>query len=126
MERQVIYTPNAPLIGSHLSQAVKAGNLVFTSGVTPRDPKTNQIVDGDIEQQTERTILNLKAILEAAGSSLDKVVKVNIYLTDAGNKEAMNKVYLKYFPKDPPARTTVEISKAGTIVPIEIEMVATI
>ncbi|MFC2065516.1 RidA family protein [Chloroflexota bacterium] len=126
MEKQVIYTPDAPLIGSHLSQAVRAGNLVFTSGVTPRDPKTHQIVEGDIGQQTERTILNLKAILEAAGSSLDKVVKVNIYLTDSRNKPAMNKVYVKYFPKDPPARTTVEVSKAGTIVPIEIEMVAMI
>jgi 2-iminobutanoate/2-iminopropanoate deaminase len=126
MERQIIDTPNAPHVGLPLSQAVRVGDLLFTSGFTARDPKTNQLISGDIEQQTERVILNLKAVLEAAGSSLDKVVKVNVYITDIRKCEGMNKVYRKFFPKDPPARATVEVSNLVIPALIEIEMIATV
>ena len=124
MERKVIRTSDAPDIGLPLSQAIELGNLIFTSGVTARDPKTRQFIGGKIERQTERVILNLKAILEAAGSSLEKVVKVTVFLTDIRDFEGMIKVYCKFFPKDPPARSTVEVSKLAIDARVEIEMIA--
>jgi len=125
MERKVIKTKNAPEVVLPLSQAIKVGNLVFTSGMTARDPATRHFIGGTIEEQTERIILNLKAILEAAGSSLEKVVKVTVFLTDIRDFDGMNKVYRKFFPKDPPARSTVEVSKLAIPALIEIEMTAT-
>ncbi len=125
MEREIIKTVNAPDLGLPFSQAIKLGNLIFTSGVTARDPKTKQFVGHDIEKQTEQVILNLKAVLEAAGSSLDRVVKVTIFLTDIHDFEAMNRVYRKFFPKDFPARSTVEVSKLAAVdARIEMEMIA--
>jgi 2-iminobutanoate/2-iminopropanoate deaminase len=124
MERKVIKTSNAPSSSLPISQAIRMGNLVFTSGATARDPQTGQFVGGNIEEQTERVILNLKAILEAAGSSLEKVVKVAIFLTDIRDFEGMNKVYRKFFPNDPPARSTVEVSKLAIDARVEIEMIA--
>lgn len=124
MERKVIKTSNAPDVILPLSQAIKVDNLIFTSGMTARDPKTRQFIEGAIEKQTERIILNLKAILEAAGSSLDRVVKVTVFLTDIRDFEGMNKAYRKFFPKDPPARSTVEVSKLAIPALVEIEMIA--
>jgi 2-iminobutanoate/2-iminopropanoate deaminase len=124
MERRAIHTPNAPTVGLPLSQAIKIGNLVFTSGMTARDPKGGHFIGGDIEEQTERVLLNLKAILEAAGSSLDKVVKVTVFLTDMRDFDGMNKVYRKFFSEKPPARSTVEVSKLAIDARVEIEMVA--
>ncbi len=124
MERKVINTPKAPITGLPLSQAIKIGNLVFTSGATARDPQTGHFIGGDIEEQTERVLLNLKAILEAAGSSLGKVVKVTVFLTDMGDFNGMNKVYRKFFPEEPPARSTVEVSKLAIDARVEMEMVA--
>jgi 2-iminobutanoate/2-iminopropanoate deaminase len=124
VERKVIKTSNAPDIGLSYSQAIKIGNLVFTCGVTARDPGTGKFMGGTIEEQTERVLLNLKAILEAAGSSLDKVVKVTVFLTDVKDFEGMNKVYRIYFPTAPPARSTVEVSKLMIDARIEIEMIA--
>ena len=124
MERKVIKTSNAPETGLPLSQAINMGNLIFTSGVTARDPGTGKFMGGNIEEQTERVILNLRAILEASGSSLDKVVKVTVFLTDIRDFEGMNKVYRKFFPEDPPARSTIEVSKLAIDARIEIEMIA--
>lgn len=124
MERKVINTPNAPTVGLPLSHAIKIDNLIFTSGATARDSKTGNFIGGDIEEQTEQVLLNLKAVLEAAGSSLDKVVKVTVYLTDIRDFDGMNKVYRKFFPKEPPARSTVEVSKLAIDARVEIEMVA--
>ena len=124
MGREVIKTSDAPDVVLPLSQAIKFGNFVFTSGATARDPKTRELIGGDIGKQTERVILNLKAILEAAGSSLDKVVKVTVFLTDIRDFEGMNKVYRKFFPKDPPGRSTVEVSKLAVDARVEIEMIA--
>ena len=126
MERAVISTKGAPSGYLPLSQAIKVGNLIFTSGMTARDPKTREFLGGTIEEQTERTILNLKAILEAAGSSLEKVVKITIYLTDIRDFERMNRAYSRFFPKEPPARSTVEVSKLAIPALIEIDMVATV
>ena len=124
MEREVIKTSTAPDIALPLSQAIKLGNLIFTSGAIARDPETRELIGGDIEKQTERIILNLQEVLKAAGSSLDKVVKVTVFLTDIRDFEGMNEVYRKFFPKDPPARSTVEVSKLAVDARVEIEMIA--
>jgi 2-iminobutanoate/2-iminopropanoate deaminase len=124
MEREVIKTSTATDVVLPLSQAIKLGNLIFTSGAIARDPETRELIGGDIEKQTEQIILNLKAVLEAAGSSLDKVVKVTVFLTDIRDFEGMNKVYRKFFTKDPPARSTVEVSKLAVDTRVEIEMIA--
>lgn len=124
MKRKVIRTFAAPHVGLPLSQAIRIDNLIFTSGLTARDPETGKFLGGDIEKQTERVMLNLKGILEAAGSSLDKVVKVTVFLTDIRDFEGMNKVYRNFFPNDPPARSTVEVSKLAIDARVEIEMIA--
>ena len=124
MEREVIKTSTATDVVLPLSQAIKLGNLIFTSGAIARDPETRELIGGDIEKQTEQIILNLQAVLEAAGSSLDKVVKVTVFLTDIRDFEGMNKVYRKFFTKDPPARSTVEVSKLAVDTRVEIEMIA--
>ena len=126
MEREVVKTSGAPRVSLPLSQAIKTGNLVFTSGVCARDPEGGELIGGDIERRTERVILNLKAILEAAGSSLEKVVKVTVFLTDMRDFEGMNRVYRRFFPSDPPARSTVEVSKLAIPALVEIEMIATV
>jgi 2-iminobutanoate/2-iminopropanoate deaminase len=125
MEREIVKTAHAPDLGLPLSQAIKLGNLIFTSGMTARDPKTKEFIGHDIETQTEQVILNLKAVLEAAGTSLKQVVKVTIFLTDIREFERMNRVYRKFFPENPPARSTVEVSKLAVVdARIEMEMVA--
>jgi 2-iminobutanoate/2-iminopropanoate deaminase len=106
-----------------LSSAMIAGPLVFTSGLVGWDPETRQ-TEPSIEAQTAQTIENLKAILEAAGTSLERVVKVNIYLRDVKDFDAMNAVYRRYFPAKPPARTTVGVLLAREDLLVEIEMVA--
>ena len=127
MERKIIKSTDAPEVVLPLSQAITVGNLVFTSGMTARDPITRCLIGNNIEEQTELIILNLKAVLEAAESSLEKVVKVTVFLTDIRDFDGMNKVYRKYFPENPPARSTVEVSKLAAITAlVEIEMIATI
>lgn len=118
MKREIIETEGAPRLLLPFSQAVKLGNLVFVSGQGPIDPKTNE-VKGDIQEQTERMLLNVKAILEAAGTSLPNVVSTTVYLTDLHNFEAMNEVYTKFFPKDQPPRATVQ---AGLLRGMLVEM----
>ena len=102
-QREVIFTKQAPEPGPY-SQAIKYGSLVFVSGQTPEYPDTNEPCHGSIKEQTELVFNNIKAVLEAAGSSLAKVLKVTIFLTDIRLKPEMNEVYVKFFPKDPPAR----------------------
>jgi 2-iminobutanoate/2-iminopropanoate deaminase len=118
MKREIIETEGAPRLPLPFSQAVRLGNLVFVSGQGPIDPVTHE-VQGDIKAQTERMLLNIKAILEAAGTSLKNVVSTTVYLTDLKNFEAMNEVYVKFFPKDPPPRATVQ---AGLLRDMLVEM----
>ena len=110
--------------GIPLSPAVKAGGFVFVSGAPPIDLKTGAIVPGDIVTQTEASLENLKATLEAAGSSLDKVVKVTIFAANSAYYGTINKVYARYFPKDPPARTFVTVASWPMEFDIEIECTA--
>ena len=110
--------------GIPLSPAVKAGGFVFVSGSPPIDLKTGAIVTGDIVRQTEASLENLKATLEAAGSSLDKVVKVTIFAANSAYYATINKVYARYFPRDPPARTFVTVASWPMEFDIEIECTA--
>ncbi len=124
MEKRVIYTEKAPKPIGPYSQAIIAGNLIFTAGQIPIDPETNQVVQGDIKEQTRRVLENLRAILESVGSTFDDVVKVTIYMKDLNEFSAMNEVYSEYFKNSPPARTTVEVSRLPRDVKIEIDLIA--
>ena len=121
--REVIYTDKAPAPGPY-SQAIKYGGLVFVSGETSVDPPTGAPIRGDITKQTEVVLTNIKAILEAAGSSLESVLKVNIYLSDIKLKPAMNETYKKFFPTSPPARIGIAIKDLDDDFDIEIDVIA--
>ena len=122
--RQVISTGSAPKAIGPYSQAIRAAGLLFLSGQTPLDPATGVMVEGDIAKQTERVLENLKAVLAAAGSSLERVVKTSVFLKDMGDFAAMNEVYGRYFPNDPPARSTIEAARLPKDARVEIDMIA--
>lgn len=122
--RTVIATDQAPAAVGPYSQAIRAGKLVFTAGQIPMDPNTGQLIEGDIQAQTRRVLLNLQAVLEAAGSSLSQVVKTTVFLQDMGNFKAMNQVYAEFFTANPPARSAVQAAALPLGVGIEIEAVA--
>ncbi len=124
MRRRVVHTPKVPPARVPLSQAVKAGDWVFASGQLGRDASTGGLVPGGIAAETRQVCEHLKAVLEAAGSSLDRVVKVTIYMVDLGELTAMNDVFSEYFPVDPPARTTFECSGLVGGARVEIEAIA--
>jgi len=122
--REIISTHRGPKAIGPYSQAIKANGFVFISGQIAIDPETNQMVEGDICIQTERVLENLNGILEAAGSSLDRVVKTTVFLKDMGEFAAMNEVYGRYFAQEPPARATVEVARLPRDVRVEIDLVA--
>jgi 2-iminobutanoate/2-iminopropanoate deaminase len=123
MPKQVVRSDNAPKPGGHYSQGIVAeGKLVFVAGQTGVDPKTGKLPEG-ISAQTEQTLKNIKAILEAAGTSMDNIVRCGVYLTDIGNFSAMNKVYATFFPQNPPARSTIEAKLVGEFL-VEIDCIA--
>lgn len=122
--RQVISTPSAPKAIGPYSQAIRAAGLLYLSGQVPLDPATGQMVEGDIAKQTERVLDNLKAVLEAAGSSLERAVKTTVYLKDMNEFTAMNEVYERYFPEDPPARSTIEAARLPKDARIEMDLIA--
>ena len=122
--RRVIFTESAPKAIGPYSQGIRMGALVYTAGQIPFDPATGQIVEGSIEAQTRRVLTNIKAILEAAGTSLDRVVKTTVFMTDLSQFAAMNAVYAEFFPVDPPARSTVQVAALPKGALLEIEAVA--
>jgi 2-iminobutanoate/2-iminopropanoate deaminase len=122
--REIISTENGPKAIGPYSQAIKANGFVFISGQTAFDPATGKPVEGDTAKQTVRTLENLKAILEAAGSSFDRVVKVSVFLKDMDDFSAMNEVYARYFPANPPARSTVEVARLPRDFRVEIDLIA--
>ena len=124
--KQVIHTDRVPPARVPLSQALKVGDWIFASGQLGNDPKTGRLAEGGIAAETRQVCENLKAILETAGSSLNNVVKVTIYMVDLGEVLAMNDVFSQYFPKDPPARTTFECSRLVGNARVEIEAIATV
>lgn len=122
--REVISTDRGPKAIGPYSQAIRANGFVFVSGQIPFDPATSQLIEGDIARQTERVLENLKGIVEAAGSSLERVVKTTVYLKDIADFTAMNEVYARYFPANPPARATVEVARLPRDARVEIELIA--
>jgi len=127
MGKEAIVTGGAPAAIGPYSQAVRTGNLIFTAGQIPLDPATGTVVTGGIREQTARALENLKAILEAGGSGLDRVVKATVFLKDFNDFAAMNAVYGAYLAKDgaaAPARSTVEVSRLPKDVLVEIDLVA--
>jgi 2-iminobutanoate/2-iminopropanoate deaminase len=122
--REVISTPGAPKAIGPYSQAIKVNGFIFCSGQTALDPKTNSVDVHTVEEQTERVLLNLKAVLEAAGSSMDKVVRCGVFLKDMNDFAKMNEVYGKFFPANPPARSTVQVSRLPKDGLVEIDVIA--
>ncbi len=125
---KVIQTEKAPKATGPYSQGIKLekAGLVFTSGQIPLDPKSGEMVSGDIKQETKQVLENLKAVLEAAGSDLSKVIKTTVYLKDMKDFALMNEVYALYFKQNPPARSTVQVAELPKGAKIEIDAVAVI
>ena len=122
--KSIVSTSNAPAAIGPYSQAVKICNLVFTSGQIPLDPITGQVVSGPVDVQTHLVLTNLKAVLEEAGSSLDKVVKTTVFIKNMDDFAALNTVYASFFSADAPARSCVEVARLPKDVLVEIEAVA--
>jgi 2-iminobutanoate/2-iminopropanoate deaminase len=126
MERKAVGTSNAPRAIGPYSQAIQAGGLLFCSGQIPLDPQSGDIVAaGDVWTQTRRALDNLKAVVEAGGSALDRVVKVTLYLASMADYPVVNEIYAEYFPGDaPPARVAVEVSALPKGARIEVDAIA--
>lgn len=125
-ERVVVSTPAAPAAVGPYSQAIKVGNVVFCSGQIPLSPKTGEVVSGDVGVQTDQVLQNLSAVLDVTGSGLFQVVKTTVYLKNMSDFAAMNEVYARHFPVDPPARATVEVARLPKDVLVEIDCIAVI
>lgn len=124
MNKKIIHTDNAPKAIGPYSQAVHTGSMIYTAGQIPLDPATMEFVAGGIEEQTRQVITNLKNVLEAAGSSLSKVVKTTVFLKDMNDFAKMNAVYAEFFSENPPARSTVAVAGLPKGALVEIEVVA--
>ena len=122
--REAISTPNGPKAIGPYSQAIKANGFIFVSGQVAFDPATGNLISGGIEQQTEQVMKNLSAILQAAGSGWDKVVKTTVYLKNMSEFGQMNEVYGKFCKNAPPARATVEVARLPKDVAVEIDVIA--
>ena len=127
MKKTAINTPLAPPPAGPYSQAIRAGNFVFTAGQIALDPATKSVIpERDIRLQTRRVLLNMQAVLEAAGTSLSNVVRTTVFLKDMDAFADMNAVYGEFFPTDPPARSTVEAARLPKDVMIEIDCIAVV
>ena len=122
--RQVIATDRGPKAIGPYSQAINANGLVFLSGQIPLDPATQQLIEGDVAAQTERVLQNITGILDAAGTSLSRVVKTTVFLKSMNDFAAMNEVYGRHFSAEPPARSTVEVARLPKDVLVEIDVIA--
>lgn len=119
-----IRTPNAPAAFGPFAQGVKTDTLVFSTGQLPLDPATGELVSNDVQAQTRQVLFNLKAILEAAGCSLDRVLKATVFITDMDDFDKVNEVYAGFFSDTPPARSCVEVSGLAKGAKVEIEVIA--
>ncbi len=122
--KEKIYTAGAPNPVGPYSQAIRAGGFIFASGQIPLNPSTKELVRGAIEEQTRQVLENLSSVLSAAGSSMEKVVKTTVFLSDLRNFEAMNAVYATFFGDPPPARSTVQAAALPKGVDVEIDVIA--
>jgi 2-iminobutanoate/2-iminopropanoate deaminase len=124
--KDIVLTDKGPKPIGPYSQAVKSNGFLFASGQVALDPRTNEFIGGDIRQQTERAMENIKAVVEAAGSNLHHVVKSTVFLKDMNDFAAMNEAYGKYFTAAPPARSTVQVARLPKDALVEIEVIATL
>lgn len=124
MNKTIISTDKAPKAIGPYSQAIEVNGMIFTSGVIPINPKTNELVKGDIKVQAEQAIGNLAALLKEAGSDTEQVIKTTVFIKDMNDFAAVNEIYAKYFTKDFPARSCVEVARLPKDVLIEIEAIA--
>jgi len=122
--KKIILTENAPAPIGPYSQAVEVGNMVYCSGQIPLDPKSGQVLTGDVQAQAALVMKNIEAVLSAAGLQFKNVVKTTIFLTDMKDFVAVNEIYGKYFPENPPARSTVAVAGLPKGVQVEIEVIA--
>lgn len=124
MNKIIISTDKAPKAIGPYSQAIEVNGMIFTSGVIPINPETNELVNGDIKVQAEQAIGNLAALLKEAGSDTEQVIKTTVFIKDMNDFAAVNEIYAKYFTKDFPARSCVEVARLPKDVLIEIEAIA--
>lgn len=124
MERRIIHTEDAPKAIGPYSQAIRTGEFIFCAGQIPLDPATMKLVEGDITAQTRRALTNLANVLQAAGSSLSRVMKTTVFLADFNDFQAMNAVYAEFFPDQPPARSTIQAARLPAGALVEIEAIA--
>jgi len=126
MQKKIISTDKAPQAIGPYSQAVQFNNLLFISGQIPLEPKSGEIVKGNIKELTKQILDNLNAILSASGSSLDNVLRTTIFLTNLDDYVEVNEIYAEFFEKSMPARSTVQVSRLPMDVPIEIDAIASV
>lgn len=126
MDRAVISTEQAPKAIGPYSQGIRVGNFVFCAGQAGLDPTTGRLVEGGIEAETRRVLQNLSAVLTQAGTSMKSVVKTTVFLIDMDEFKAMNAVYAEFFPAEPPARSTVQVSRLPLGARVEIEVIAAV
>lgn len=124
MKKEVISTSKAPAAVGPYSQAIKVDNFIFTSGQIPFDPETNELVGEDIESQTRQVLKNVTAVLEAAGATLDDVVKTTMFIQNMDDFNTINEIYGEFFTENPPARSAVEAARLPKNVLIEVEVIA--
>lgn len=122
--KEIIATTEAPAAIGPYSQAVKLGNMIYTSGMIPLVPETMQIVEGGVQQQTRQVLENLKVLLESAGSRLENVIKTTVFIKDMNEFPKINEIYAEYFNSKQPARSTVEVARLPKDVLVEIEVIA--
>jgi 2-iminobutanoate/2-iminopropanoate deaminase len=124
MRKPIIASPDLPAPNGPYSPAIRAAGLIFVSGQGPIDPASGEVHRGSIQDQTRLVLNNIKAVLQAAGSSLDRAVKTTVYLDDIQSFAAMNEVYATFFPTDPPARTTLQAANLPLGIAVEIDLIA--
>jgi len=122
--KEAVRTDRAPNPIGPYSQGIRANGFIFLAGQVALDPKSGELISGDVRQQTERTLENLKGVLEAAGANLNHVVKATIFLKNMSDFAGINEIYARYFPKLPPARSTVEVARLPKDALVEIELIA--
>ena len=126
MDNIVIETLDAPEVVGTYSQGIKSGNLVFTSGQIPLNPKTGELINGDFKSEISQVLTNLNAVLKSGGSSLKKAIKLTVFLTDLSYFPQVNEVFKEFFPENPPARSAVQVSALPMNAKIEIEAVGSV
>jgi 2-iminobutanoate/2-iminopropanoate deaminase len=122
--KEIIRTPDAPQAIGPYSQAIRVNGMVFLSGQIAIDPRTQQLVEGDVAVQTERVLMNVEAVLKAAGSGMEKAIKTTVYLKDINDFAKMNEVYGRFFKENPPARSTVAVARIPRDRRVEIDVIA--